>query len=107
MTKIMVTLKYKKNLTTAQRCVLLVSFRVDLLKVRQSRNDFYKAMFLPKKRTNEFDYYDTSGRLVFFIFWKKFKTPKLKDVSKLTDLYYGSNKSTGKVTSKMHLCALY
>ena len=43
------------------------------LKVRQSRNDFFKPTILPKyERT----YYDTSGRLVFVRFWKKLKTPR-------------------------------
>ena len=49
------------------------------LKVRKSRNDFFKPKFLPKKRTNGFDFttiYDTSGELFSFVFWKKFKTPK-------------------------------
>ena len=28
-------------------------------------------------------------------------------LSKFTDLYYGSNKSTGKETGKTHLCAVF
>ena len=43
-----------------------VNLKKALLKVRQSRNDFFKPTFLPK--TNEqiqLYYYETSGRLVF------------------------------------------
>ena len=43
-----------------------------ILKVRQSRNDFFKLTFLPKKRTNEFDF--TSCFCSFF--WKKLTIPK-------------------------------
>ena len=45
-----------------------------LLKVRQSRNDFFKPTFLPKnERTNSTL---LLVDLFSFIFWKKVKTPK-------------------------------
>ena len=49
-----------------------------LLKVRQSRNDFFKPTFPPKKRTNKF--YFTAMKpqvdLFSFVFWRILKTPK-------------------------------
>ena len=54
-----------------------------LLKVRQSRNDFFKPTFPPKKQTNEF-YFTTIKPQVdmfSFVFWRK------KDILKVTDLY--------------------
>ena len=51
------------------------------------------------------NYYDTSGRLVFVGFFGE-NCRHQKVISKLTDLYYDINKSTGKETGKTHLCAL-
>ena len=49
------------------------------LKVKQSRNDFFKPTILPKKRTNKFDFTTIIPQvdLFSFVFWKKFKTPKM------------------------------
>ena len=49
------------------------------LKVRQSRNDFFKPTIPPKNKwiKNGLYYYHDSGRLFFvFVFWRKLKTPK-------------------------------
>ena len=48
------------------------------LKVRKSRNDFFKLTFLPKKRANKFKFTTMIPQvdLFSFIFWKKLKTPK-------------------------------
>ena len=56
------------------------------LKVRQSRNDFFKPTILPKTNKQiQFYYYDTSGRLVFVCFFGRNRRHQ-KTISKLTDL---------------------
>ena len=45
-----------------------------LAKVTLFQKNFLVSSILPK--TKEKNYYDTSGRLVFVVFWKNLKTPK-------------------------------
>ena len=54
------------------------------LKVRQSRNDFFKPTKFSKKWTNEFDFTTMIPQVYLFSFvlWKK----KQRHISKLTDL---------------------
>ena len=49
-----------------------------MLKVRQSRNDFFQADDSSKKRTDEFDFTTIIPQvdLFLFVFWEKLKTPK-------------------------------
>ena len=51
-----------------------------LLKVRQSRNDFFKLMFPTKnEQTNSTKYTNMKPQvdLFSFVFWRKLKTPKI------------------------------
>ena len=65
----------------------------------------YPQFFHKTNKKIQLEYYDTSGRLVFVRFFGE-NCRHQKVISKLTDLYYDINKSTGKQTGKTHLCAL-
>ena len=57
----------------------LAKLSMYILKVRQSRNDFFKSTFLPKnEQTKEFDFTTMIPQvdLFSFVIWKKLKTPK-------------------------------
>jgi hypothetical protein len=64
-------LKRIKTLSLLENCLWIV---LTLLKVRQSRNEFFKPMFSPKnEQTNSIL---LLRDLFSFVFWRKLKTPK-------------------------------
>ena len=48
--------------------MLGLTFVQDYLKVRQSQNDFFKPMFLPKKRTKDFNFTTMIPQVDLFLF---------------------------------------
>ena len=65
---------------------------------------FWCLQFSQKNEQKQLRYHSSKVKFFHSIFGRIEDTKK--DISKLTDLYYGSNKSTGKETGKTHLCAL-
>ena len=63
-----------------------------VLKVRQSRNDFFKPTFLPK---NEFNFTTMILQVDFFSFIFLEEIEDFKDILKLTDLYKECRDSMG------------
>ena len=94
------------NSAITQRCVLPVSFPVDLLKVRKFQKENMELSHCPKyERKISNSALNTCGRIfqIFsFIFWAIRRLYIF--ILKFIDLYYGSNDFTGKETGKKHLC---